>query len=160
MNTKSGPDLIHDWNIIGERPAYPTEILVTDETLRDGLQSPSITHPNIQDKVFLLYLMQDLGIDAADLGLCCAGERFKNDVVVLSREIANQNMPIQPQSAARTAIEDIEPIVDESVVFDGARIIDFKPIVDIALVVADESVVVDVTHVVDVAIFEGSNMTR
>lgn len=112
MNTKSGPELIHDWNIMGERPAYPTEILITDETLRDGLQSPSITHPSIQDKVYLLYLMQDLGIDAADLGLCCAGERFKNDVVVLSREIANQNMPIQPQSAARTAIDDVAPIVD------------------------------------------------
>ncbi|MCK5646317.1 MAG: hypothetical protein KAH97_06015 [Anaerolineales bacterium] len=114
MNTKSGPELIHDWNLIGETPAYPTEILITDETLRDGLQSPSITHPSIQDKVFLLYLMRDLGIDAADLGLCCAGERFKDDVVVLSREIANQNMPIQPQSAARTAIEDVEPIVDAS----------------------------------------------
>jgi 2-isopropylmalate synthase len=114
MNTKSGPELIHDWNLMGETPAYPTEILITDETLRDGLQSPSITHPSIQDKVFLLYLMRDLGIDAADLGLCCAGERFKDDVVVLSREIANQNMPIQPQSAARTAIEDVEPIVDAS----------------------------------------------
>ena len=114
MNSKSGPELIHDWNIMGERPAYPTEILITDETLRDGLQSPSITHPNIQDKVYLLYLMRDLGIDAADLGLCCAGERFKNDIVVLSREIADQNMPIQPQSAARTAIEDVEPIVDAS----------------------------------------------
>jgi len=114
MNTKSGPELIHDWNLMGETPAYPTEILITDETLRDGLQSPSITHPSIQDKVFLLYLMRDLGIDAADLGLCCAGERFKDDVVVLSREIANQNMPIQPQSATRTAIEDGEPIVDAS----------------------------------------------
>ncbi len=112
MNSKSGPELIHDWNIMGERPAYPTEILITDETLRDGLQSPSITHPSIQEKVFLLYLMRDLGVDAADLGLCCAGERFKNDVVVLSREIANQNLPIQPQSAARTSIEDVAPIVD------------------------------------------------
>ncbi len=114
MNVQKGTELIHDWNIKGEKPTYPSQVLVTDETLRDGLQSPSITHPNIQDKVFLLYLMRDLGIDAADLGLCCAGERFKNDVVVLSREIANQNMPIQPQSAARTAIEDVEPIVDAS----------------------------------------------
>lgn len=114
MSVQKGTELIHDWNIKGEKPTYPSQVLVTDETLRDGLQSPSITHPNIQDKVFLLYLMRDLGIDAADLGLCCAGERFKNDVVVLSREIANQNMPIQPQSAARTAIEDVEPIVDAS----------------------------------------------
>jgi 2-isopropylmalate synthase len=56
--------------------------------------------------------MRDLGVDAADLGLCCAGERFKNDVVVLSKEIANQKMGIQPQSAARTTIEDVTPIVE------------------------------------------------
>jgi isopropylmalate/homocitrate/citramalate synthase len=86
--------------------------LITDETLRDGLQSPSITHPSIQDKVYLLYLMRDLGIDAADLGLCCAGERFKQDVIVLAREIAKQGMPIQPQSAARSVEADIAPIVD------------------------------------------------
>jgi 2-isopropylmalate synthase len=112
MTTQKGTELIHDWNVKGETPAYPSKILVTDETLRDGLQSPSITHPSIQDKVYLLYLMRDLGVDAADLGLCCAGERFKNDVVVLSKEIVNQNMAIQPQSAARTTIEDVTPIVD------------------------------------------------
>lgn len=112
MKVQKGTDLIHDWNVQGEVPAYPSQVLVTDETLRDGLQSPSITHPSIQDKVYLLYLMRDLGIDAADLGLCCAGERFKNDVVVLAREIAKQNMPIQPQSAARTTIEDVRPIVE------------------------------------------------
>ncbi|MGD8554430.1 MAG: hypothetical protein PVJ32_03260, partial [Anaerolineales bacterium] len=112
MGDKKGKDLIYDWNLKGDLPSYPTQVLITDETLRDGLQSPSITHPEIQDKVYLLYLMRDLGVDAADLGLCCAGERFKNDVVVLSREIAEQKMSIQPQSAARTMIEDIEPIVD------------------------------------------------
>jgi 2-isopropylmalate synthase len=58
--------------------------------------------------------MNDLGIDAADLGLCGAGERFKKDVTVLAREIAKQKMPIQPQSAARTIISDIAPIVDAS----------------------------------------------
>jgi 2-isopropylmalate synthase len=112
MGDKKGKDLVYDWNLKGDLPSYPTQVLITDETLRDGLQSPSITHPEIQDKVYLLYLMRDLGVDAADLGLCCAGERFKNDVVVLSREIAEHKMNIQPQSAARTMIEDIEPIVD------------------------------------------------
>jgi 2-isopropylmalate synthase len=58
--------------------------------------------------------MRDLGIDAADLGLCGAGERFKYHVTVLAREIADQNMPIQPQSAARTMLSDIAPIVDAS----------------------------------------------
>jgi 2-isopropylmalate synthase len=105
-------ELIYDWNLVEEQPGPSHRILVTDETLRDGLQSPSVIHPDIQDKVYLLYLMRDLGIDAADLGLCGAGERFKYHVTVLAREIANQGMPIQ--SAARTLLSDIEPIVDAS----------------------------------------------
>ncbi|HSF82962.1 MAG TPA: LeuA family protein [Anaerolineales bacterium] len=107
-------ELIYDWNLSQELPRPPQKILVTDETLRDGLQSPSVIHPEIQDKVYLLYLMRDLGIDAADLGLCGAGEKFKYHVTVLAREIVNQKMPITPQSAARTILEDIEPIVDAS----------------------------------------------
>ena len=106
--------LIYDWNLVEERPKPARKVMVTDETLRDGLQSPSVIHPDIQDKVYLLYLMRDLGIDAADLGLPGAGERFKYHVTVLAREIANQRMPIQPQGAARTMIEDITPIVDAS----------------------------------------------
>ncbi|MDH5607418.1 MAG: LeuA family protein [Anaerolineae bacterium] len=107
-------ELIYDWNMLEEVPKPAHKILVTDETLRDGLQSPSIYHPDIQDKVYLLYLMNELGINAADLGLCGAGERFKYHVTVLAREIANQRMPIQPQSAARSILSDIEPIVDAS----------------------------------------------
>lgn len=106
--------LIYDWNLLQPPPKPRQKILITDETLRDGLQSPSIVHPDIQDKVYLLYLMNDLGIDAADLGLCGAGERFKYSVMVLAREIANQKMPIQPQSAARSMLADIEPISDAS----------------------------------------------
>ncbi len=113
-NPLNSHELIYDWNLVEEEPKPARRILVTDETLRDGLQSPSITHPDIQDKVYLLYLMRDLGADAADLGLCGAGEKFKYHVCVLAREIANQNMPIQPQSAARTLISDIAPIVDAS----------------------------------------------
>jgi len=109
-----GTDFIYDWNVKGDVPHYPKHVKVVDETLRDGLQSPSVTHPSIQDKVYLLYLMRCLEIDAADLGLCGAGERFKKDVVVLAREIVNQKMPIVPQSAARTLESDIAPIVDAS----------------------------------------------
>ncbi|MBW8012376.1 MAG: 2-isopropylmalate synthase [Chloroflexi bacterium] len=106
--------LIYDWNLLEELPKPRRPIMVSDESLRDGLQSPSITQPDIKDKVFLLYLMNDLGIEIADLGLCGAGERFKKDVVVLAREIVNQKMSIQPQSAARSIITDIKPIVDAS----------------------------------------------
>lgn len=107
-------ELIYDWNTAGHTPPYPPHVMISDETLRDGLQSPSIVHPSIQDKVYLLYLMNDLGIDIADLGLCGAGDRFKNDVIVLAREIVNQNMHVQPQSAARSTLEDIRPILDAS----------------------------------------------
>lgn len=114
MNESMGRDLIYDWNVKGEMPRYPRRVLVCDETLRDGLQSPSVTHPSIQDKLYLLYLMRCLDVDAADLGLCGAGERFKKDVVTLAKEIVNQKMPIVPQSAARTLETDIIPIVDAS----------------------------------------------
>ncbi|MBI3360631.1 MAG: 2-isopropylmalate synthase, partial [Chloroflexi bacterium] len=107
MTELSGAELIYDWNVKGEMPKYPKRVLITDETLRDGLQSPSVTHPSIQDKLYLLYLMRCLQMDAADLGLCGAGERFKDDVVELAREIVKQNMPIVPQSAARTLETDI-----------------------------------------------------
>src|SRR3990170_3190958 len=114
MSVPTGQDLIYDWNRTAYKPAHERRLMITDETLRDGLQSPSVTHPRIQDKVYLLYLMRDLGGDAADLGLCGAGERFKKDVVVLAREIARQHMHIQPQSAARTLESDILPIADAS----------------------------------------------
>jgi 2-isopropylmalate synthase len=113
-NPLDSHELIYDWNLVGDSARPAQRIMVTDETLRDGLQSPSLTQPDIQDKVYLLYLMRDLKIDAADLGLCGAGEKFKYHVSVLAREIVNQKMPIQPQSAARTMVTDIAAIVDVS----------------------------------------------
>ena len=113
-NPNDTHELIYDWNLV-DAPEKPKQrIMVTDETLRDGLQSPSVIQPEIQDKVYLLYLMSDLGIDVADLGLCGAGEKFKYHVTVLAKEIVKQKMLIQPQSAARSVISDIAPIVDVS----------------------------------------------
>ena len=114
MDAVFGTDLIYDWNVTGDPPVYPSRVMVTDETLRDGLQSPSITQPPIADKLRILHLIADLGIEAADLGLCGAGERFKQDVARLAKEIVNFRLPIQPQSAARTLEADIAPIVDAS----------------------------------------------
>ncbi|MCC6498930.1 MAG: 2-isopropylmalate synthase [Anaerolineales bacterium] len=113
-NPNDTHELIYDWNLVEAPDAPKKRVMVADETLRDGLQSPSVIHPEIQDKVYLLYLMSDLGVDAADLGLCGAGEKFKYHVSVLAKEIVNQKMAIQPQSAARTMISDIAPIVDVS----------------------------------------------
>ena len=114
INPNDTHELIYDWNLVNVPEKPKQRVMVTDETLRDGLQSPSVTQPEIQDKVYLLYLMSDLGIDAADLGLCGAGEKFKYHVTVLAREIVNQKMAIQPQSAARTVVSDIGPIADVS----------------------------------------------
>lgn len=107
-------DLIYDWNERGTVEPWPEVVALSDETLRDGLQSPSIRQPQIQEKVYLLYLMDELGIDIADIGLPGAGDRFKYDVTVLAREIANQGLRIRPQAAARTLEADLRPIVDAS----------------------------------------------
>lgn len=108
-------DLIYDWNHFAtQRVHFPQKIHITDETLRDGLQSPSITQPDIEDKVALVYLMNDLGIACADLGLPGAGPRFRDEVAIMAKEIANNGLRIQPQAAARTLVSDIEPIVDAS----------------------------------------------
>lgn len=106
-------DLIHDWN----RPApdeaspQPRVPMLDDETLRDGLQSPSVVDPSIEDKKRILHLMDALGIDTADVGLPGAGPRAEADVEALCREIVDSRLAIRPNCAARTIVRDIEPIV-------------------------------------------------
>ena len=106
-------ELIYDWNL-AERVPKPARgrVELNDETLRDGLQSPSVTSPSIEDKVRLLHLMNDLGIDAADIGLPGAGPHVVADVTRLAREIVDHGLAIAPNCAARTVKADIEPIVD------------------------------------------------
>jgi 2-isopropylmalate synthase len=102
--------LIHDWNT-GETPKPPPpRVMLDDETLRDGLQSPSVTDPDIASKRELLHLMNDLGIDTANIGLPGAGPRAEADVEALSRDIAASKLAIQANCAARTIRRDIEPI--------------------------------------------------
>src|SRR5919106_6662956 len=105
-------DLIHDWNRAGGAFDWTrARIDLNDETLRDGLQSPSVTDPPLEVKKRLLHLMADLGIVAADIGLPGAGPRVVEQVRVLATEIRDQKLPIFPNCAARTVIADIEPIV-------------------------------------------------
>jgi 2-isopropylmalate synthase len=106
-------DLIHDWNLSDDeaperRPVSP---MLDDETLRDGLQSPSVVDPPIESKIRILHLMDALGIDTADVGLPGAGPRAAADVEALCREIARGKLKIRANCAARTVIRDIEPIV-------------------------------------------------
>jgi 2-isopropylmalate synthase len=103
-------DLIYDWNLHAGSSARPAGVELDDETLRDGLQSPSVTDPPLQWKIRLLGLMDELGIDTADVGLPGAGPRAVEDVTELCKEIVRRNLAIRPNCAARTMIQDIEPI--------------------------------------------------
>jgi isopropylmalate/homocitrate/citramalate synthase len=108
-------NLIYDWNLAGHVPIPPgTQVLVNDETLRDGLQNPSIHDPTIEEKIEILHLMEDLGIDSVNIGLPGAGPRAAKDVEALAHEIANHRMRIKPNCAARTVEADIRPIVEIS----------------------------------------------
>jgi len=106
--------LVHDWNTHHGPARATTALHVADETLRDGLQSPSVIDPPIEEKLRLLHLMVRLGIQCADIGLPGAGQRQFNDALRLAREIADQRLPIAVYCAARTLRQDIEPIVDVS----------------------------------------------
>ncbi|HET7841949.1 MAG TPA: 2-isopropylmalate synthase, partial [Terriglobia bacterium] len=105
--------LIYDWNSC-EGPELPIRgrAMLNDETLRDGLQSPSVLDPPIEKKIQILHLMEELGIDSLDLGLPGAGPRAKADVLRLAKEIASCKLRIRPNCAARTVESDIRPIAD------------------------------------------------
>ena len=107
-------DLIYDWNASGDVDWSSVKVDLNDETLRDGLQSPSAIDPDLEAKKRLLHLMADLGIVAADIGLPGAGPRAVDSVRALAREIAEQKLPITPNCAARTVIADVKPIVEIS----------------------------------------------
>jgi 2-isopropylmalate synthase len=109
-------ELIYDWNRAAGPDLRPArgKVELDDETLRDGLQSPSVRSPSIEDKVRILHMMVDLGIESADIGLPGAGPHVAADVEILAREIADHRLPIFPNCAARTVIADIRPVVEIS----------------------------------------------
>src|ERR1700736_5210386 len=108
-------DLIYDWNLASP-PEIPagTRVLLNDETLRDGLQNPSVFDPRIEEKIEILHLMESLGIDSVNIGLPGAGVRAVEHCVALASEIAANHMKIRPNCAARTLANDILPIVEIS----------------------------------------------
>ncbi|HET9233217.1 MAG TPA: 2-isopropylmalate synthase [Candidatus Eisenbacteria bacterium] len=103
--------LIFDWNQVG--PVYPSiggPVELNDETLRDGLQSPSVRDPSLDQKIRFVHLMDDLGIYTADIGLPGAGPRALESVDVLVREIVQSKLRLRPNCAGRTLRQDIVPI--------------------------------------------------
>jgi isopropylmalate/homocitrate/citramalate synthase len=108
-------ELVYDWNTIDPALIRPDRhIGFDDETLRDGLQSPSVSEPPVEQKIELLHLMDALGIDTADIGLPGAGGTHAAGVELMAREIADKKLKIRPNCAARTHRNDIMPIVEIS----------------------------------------------
>src|SRR5215470_19755787 len=116
-NQNGGPqsEWVYDWNV-ATPPHIPAgqRILLNDETLRDGLQNPSVYDPSIEEKIEILHLMESLGIEQVNIGLPGAGPRAVEHVEALAREIASNRMKIRPNCAARTVEADIRPIVEIS----------------------------------------------
>ena len=106
--------LIYNWNLKGRRAALAPDLQFFDETLRDGIQGPSISDPDIESKLRILELAEALGIDAIDLGLPGAGQRAVEDVQALVQHTVDMKMNIFPGAAARTHIDDIRPIAEIS----------------------------------------------
>src|SRR5881396_2476415 len=108
-------ELIYDWNTVEPQLHKPDRhIGFDDETLRDGLQSPSVCEPPVEKKIELLHLMNELGIDTADIGLPGAGGTHAAGVELMAREIADKKLKIRPNCAARTHRNDIIPIAEIS----------------------------------------------
>ena len=109
-------DLIFDWNTRNRRgplsPLRKQAVSFFDETLRDGIQSPSVRDPSIEEKQEILRLTASLGIDAVDLGLPGAGARAVRDVTALIEYAQREQLGIEFACAARTHENDINAIAD------------------------------------------------
>lgn len=109
-------ELIYDWNVAGAtfewRRAGSVEL--DDETLRDGLQNPSVVDPPVEAKIRILHLMERLGIHTADIGLPGAGPRAREAVRALAAEMVRSRLRIRPNCAARTVLADVRPIAEIS----------------------------------------------
>lgn len=107
-------NLIHDWNTFNGTgyPKPPFRVELDDETLRDGLQSPSVRIPPVRTRIKILHLINDLGIDTANIGLPGAGGVVKQDTLELAQEIVKSKLRVTPNCAARTLEVDVVPIVE------------------------------------------------
>jgi 2-isopropylmalate synthase len=106
-------ELIYDWNKVFAQSLLPkARVLLDDESLRDGLQSPSVRDPSIPEKLEILHLMETLGINMLDVGLPGAGPRAFEHSLAIVQEIARAGLKIRPNCAARTHENDLRPVAD------------------------------------------------
>ena len=109
-----GQQLIYDWNFAERRQpvVLKKRFELHDETLRDGLQNPSVVDPSIEEKLEILHLLDQVGVDTCDVGLPGAGARAFEDVLRLCREISDCKLAIRPTCAGRTHLADIRPMAE------------------------------------------------
>ncbi len=108
-------DLIFDWNEVNRKGRIlPKNATFFDETLRDGLQNPSVVDPGIEEKLKILHLMEDLGIHIADVGLPGSSRRAFEDVLRICKEVVDCKMKIRIACAGRTVVGDITPMIEVS----------------------------------------------
>ena len=106
-------DLIFDWNVgVPPHPFVAHAFELNDESLRDGVQSPSVIDPPVEAKLEIVDLMESLGIHRADIGLPGAGKRAYDAVTRLATHIRDRKMRIKPNCAARTVVADIAPVAE------------------------------------------------
>ena len=103
-------ELINDWN--GLPPKDARIPLLNDETLRDGLQSPSVRDPDIAAKRDLIHRLTRLGVDAVNLGMPGAGPKALVAVRALMVEIRDHRLPISPNVAVRTLEADLVQVAE------------------------------------------------
>lgn len=112
---ESPGELIYDWNELARKGRLiPEGVTFFDETLRDGLQNPSVTDPPIEKKLKLIHLMEKIGVHAADIGLPGSSQRAFDDVLRMCREITDNKLKLQVACAGRTVVSDITPMIEIS----------------------------------------------
>ncbi len=110
-----GGELIYDWNEVDRKgPFVPQKFALFDETLRDGLQNPSVEDPSVEDKLRIVHLMADIGIEEVDVGLPGSGKRAFDDCLRLCREVVDCKLAIKVATAGRTIASDITPMIEIS----------------------------------------------
>lgn len=108
-------ELLYDWNVRGPALSPPLrKVRYFDETLRDGVQCPSVTDPPIEAKMEMVRLLSGLGVHHVDIGLPGAGPRAVADTTVLAELIRDEGLPIGAACAARTHPADIRPVIEIS----------------------------------------------
>jgi 2-isopropylmalate synthase len=114
MSQETG-DLIYDWNEVERRGRLiPKGVTFLDETLRDGLQNPSVVDPPVEAKIEILHLMHEIGIHGADIGLPGSSPRAFDDVVKMCKAIASSKLKVKPGVAGRTVVSDVTPMIEVS----------------------------------------------